>query len=434
MSKPLSNDEHPVKEDEAADLSEADDAFEEAEIGPVEHKIEFGLLFDIDGVIALGLNPLPQAVEMMKLLVSPETGLPVVPYAFVTNGCAKGESKARMMSKWFNAKISPEQCIHSQSPLAVFTKWHNKRVLFVGQGPILEIAADLGFTKVFTTDDVKEAYPLLDMVDHKNRAAVAKGYKENPDFPRIECIVSIGEPDRWETYLQVLIDLLVTDGKPDIPPEKYPDTHLPILACNLDLVFKAEAPMPRLAHGSFLLCLEALYEKVTGNQLHYTHLLGKPSEITYRFAEHTVTKMAMSMPNCGPIKRFYFIGDNPEVDIKGANLFNQYLRRYRKLSGSLSDPPTHDEIKALRHKIAISKSRMIPEDAEFVRHSAKLFISILVGTGVYNPNAKSLYGPHVYHGHRDIQRDDELTKPHFFFEDSLEAVKFILDKEKVAHN
>uniref|UniRef100_A0A1I8IS38 Cat eye syndrome critical region protein 5 n=1 Tax=Macrostomum lignano TaxID=282301 RepID=A0A1I8IS38_9PLAT len=373
-------------------------------------QIEFGVLFDIDGVIALGLNPLPQAREAIRMLICPETGQPRVPFAFVTNGCALGDSKAKKLSQWFDVQVSPDQCIHSQSPLSVFTKWHHKRVL-------------LGFTNVCELEDVKKAYPLLDMVDHNNRKSVANGYVENPDFPRIECIISIGEPDRWESYLQLIIDLLVTNGKPDKAPERYPDTHLPILACNMDLVFKAEACMPRFGHGSFLLCLEALYEKITGNALQYTHLIGKPSEITYRFSEHTIAKLAMQIPGAGRIKRIYFVGDNPEVDIKGANLYNKYLGRYRRLSGSLSGPPTIEQIRAIRRQIDISKSRMIPDDAEFMEHSAKLFISILVGTGVYNPNATSMCGPHVYHGHRDIERDDELTKPHFYFDDCHKALR-----------
>ncbi|PAA52312.1 hypothetical protein BOX15_Mlig028892g3, partial [Macrostomum lignano] len=412
----------------SCDAEEASDAFDDP--GVEETKIEFGVLFDIDGVIALGLNPLPQAREAIRMLICPETGRPRVPFAFVTNGCALGDSKAKKLSQWFDVQVSPDQCIHSQSPLSVFTKWHHKRVLFVGQGPILEIAESLGFTNVCELEDVKKAYPLLDMVDHNNRKSVANGYVENPDFPRIECIISIGEPDRWESYLQLIIDLLVTNGKPDKAPERYPDTHLPILACNMDLVFKAEACMPRFGHGSFLLCLEALYEKITGNALQYTHLIGKPSEITYRFSEHTIAKLAMQIPGAGPIKRIYFVGDNPEVDIKGANLYNKYLGRYRRLSGSLSGPPTIEQIRAIRRQIDISKSRMIPDDAEFMEHSAKLFISILVGTGVYNPSATSMCGPHVYHGHRDIERDDELTKPHFYFDDCHKAVQFIFSKEK----
>ena len=74
----------------------------------------------------------------------------------------------------------------------------------------------------------------------------------------------------------------MTDGHPSVAPSTIPQPHLPILACNMDLQWMAEAPMPRFGHGAFLLCLENLFKKVTGRDLVYTGLIGKPSEITYR--------------------------------------------------------------------------------------------------------------------------------------------------------
>ena len=50
-----------------------------------------------------------------------------------------------------------------------------------------------------------------------------------PFFPRIEAIVLFGEPIRWETSLQLLIDALLTNGLPTISPESVPNPHLPVL-------------------------------------------------------------------------------------------------------------------------------------------------------------------------------------------------------------
>ena len=45
----------------------------------------------------------------------------------------------------------------------------------------------LGFTNVCTIEDVEKAYPLLDMVDHDKRNAVAKGNHPDDDaFPPVE--------------------------------------------------------------------------------------------------------------------------------------------------------------------------------------------------------------------------------------------------------
>ena len=67
-------------------------------------------------------------------------------------------------------------------------------------------------------------------------------------------------------------------------------------------------PGYRFGHGAFLVCLEALYRKISGHDLHYTSLVGKPCEITYRFAEHTISKIAKRMGITKPIKRLYFFG------------------------------------------------------------------------------------------------------------------------------
>ena len=93
---------------------------------------------------------------------------------------------------------------------------------------------------------------------------------------------------------QLLIDVLMSDGHPSSSPTTIPHPHLPILACNMDLQWMAEAVMPRFGHGAFLLCLENLYKKVTGRDMIYTALIGKPSEITYRHAEHVIQQQVRS--------------------------------------------------------------------------------------------------------------------------------------------
>lgn len=65
-----------------------------------------------------------------------------------------------------------------------------------------------------------------------------------PQIPKLEAIMLFGEPVRWETSLQLLIDVLMTGGDPSSTPTA-PYPHLPILACNMDLQWMAEAHMPR---------------------------------------------------------------------------------------------------------------------------------------------------------------------------------------------
>ena len=58
-------------------------------------------------------------------------------------------------------------------------------------------------------------------------------------------VILFGEPIRWETNIQLIIDVLLTNGKPGnaLGPLQYP--HIPVLACNMDLLWMAEAKNPR---------------------------------------------------------------------------------------------------------------------------------------------------------------------------------------------
>lgn len=58
-------------------------------------------------------------------------------------------------------------------------------------------------------------------------------------------VVLFGEPVRWETSLQLITDVLLSNGNPGAELQEVPYPHLPILACNMDLLWMAEAKMPR---------------------------------------------------------------------------------------------------------------------------------------------------------------------------------------------
>uniref|UniRef100_A0A8C9IKN6 Haloacid dehalogenase like hydrolase domain containing 5 n=1 Tax=Piliocolobus tephrosceles TaxID=591936 RepID=A0A8C9IKN6_9PRIM len=78
-----------------------------------------------------------------------------------------------------------------------------------------------------------------------------RGYAVGPaqplprnDFPPIEGVLLLGEPVRWETSLQLIMDVLLSNGSPGTGLATPPYPHLPILASNMDLLWMAEAKMP----------------------------------------------------------------------------------------------------------------------------------------------------------------------------------------------
>jgi len=54
----------------------------------------------------------------------------------------------------------------SHTPLKIFKRSHQRRMLISGQGPIREIAKSLGFTNTTTMDEFAQRFPALDTVDH----------------------------------------------------------------------------------------------------------------------------------------------------------------------------------------------------------------------------------------------------------------------------
>jgi hypothetical protein len=71
------------------------------------------------------------------------------------------------------------------------------------------------------------------------------------NFKPIEVVLLLGEPLHWESALQILLDVLMTNGDPRVDPnsmEKFttiPYPHLPVIACCKDLTFKGAAQLPR---------------------------------------------------------------------------------------------------------------------------------------------------------------------------------------------
>ncbi|KAJ8016208.1 hypothetical protein DPEC_G00004800 [Dallia pectoralis] len=396
----------------------------------------FGLLFDIDGVLVRGKMPIPAAKKTFQKLVNSQ-GQFVVPVVFVTNaGNCMRQTKADQLSHILGVPIAMDQVIMSHSPLRMFTKYHEKCVLVSGQGPVLDIANNLGFQNVVSIDTLRESFPLLDMVDHNRRPKVPSSAIAN--LPTVEAVILFGEPIRWETNLQLITDILLTNGNLSGAHYNQMQSHLPLLACNMDLMWMAEAQSPRFGHGTFLVCLENIYKKITGREMKYEALMGKPSELTYHFAEYLIRAQAVERNWTQPITSLYAIGDNLMTDIYGANLYNRYLeeRTRRKNSNVVAKMAT-----------ATGTSSALPQDndqfenaweSELAPPSATTCKSILVCTGVYNPHtevpidANQCIKETVFHGHRDFRFDPALVEPGHIVQDVADAVELVFEAEKFA--
>ncbi|XP_017560281.1 haloacid dehalogenase-like hydrolase domain-containing 5 isoform X2 [Pygocentrus nattereri] len=401
--------------------------------GKTEPGPDFGLLFDIDGVLVRGRTPIPAAKKAFQKLVDSK-GRFVIPVVFVTNaGNCLRQKKADQLSHILGVPISQDQVMMSHSPLKMLRKYHEKCVLVSGQGPVLDIAKNLGFTKVVSIDELRESFPLLDMVDHNRRPKLPSSPIVN--LPKVEAVILFGEPIRWETNLQLIIDVLLTNGNLSNTYETSHSSHLPLLACNMDLVWMAEAQAPRFGHGTFMVCLENIYKKITGRDLKYEALMGKPSELTYHYAEYLIREQAAERGWRAPIRSLYAIGDNLMTDIYGANLYNRYLeeRLARKSAKALAQVVAATGAPAPVSQEVDADSGW---ESELASPSATSCKSILVCTGVYNPHtevpkdASQCIKETVFHGHRDFRFDPALVEPGNVVQDVDAAVELIFKMEK----
>ncbi|XP_071983154.1 haloacid dehalogenase-like hydrolase domain-containing 5 [Engystomops pustulosus] len=389
----------------------------------------FGLLFDIDGVLVRGKTPIPAARKAFQKLVNSQ-GQFLVPVVFVTNaGNCLRQTKANQLSDILGVPISQDQVMMSHSPLRIFRQYHNKCVLVSGQGPVLDIAKYLGFSNPITIDSVRESYPFLDMVDHTRRPRILPSAAV--DLPKIEAVILFGEPIRWETNLQIIIDVLLTDGRPANPHRSANYPHIPLLACNMDLMWMAEARSPRFGHGIFMVCLENIYKKITGKELKYEALMGKPSEVTYQYAEYLIRSIAAGMQLNKPVKTLYAIGDNLMTDIYGANLYNRYLQNRNSVKGSTALVQASSGARVT----TVSQEDDSPWESELSFPGATQCKSVLVCTGIYNPHAEVPADPSqsvtetVFHGHRDFRIDPALVEPGHIVPDVDAAVDLIFQLE-----
>ncbi|XP_039725162.1 haloacid dehalogenase-like hydrolase domain-containing 5 isoform X2 [Pteropus medius] len=382
-----------------------------AQVRTVQSPPTFGFLLDIDGVLVRGHRVIPAAVEAFRRLVNAQGQLRV-PVVFVTNaGNILQRGKAQELSALLGFKVEPDQVILSHSPMKLFSQYHGKRMLVSGQGPLVENTRALGFENVVTVDELRMAFPVLDMVDLQRRPKTTP--LPRSDFPAIEGVLLLGEPVRWETSLQLIMDVLLSNGNPGTGLATAPYPHLPVLASNMDLLWMAEARMPRFGHGTFLLCLETIYRKVTGNELRYEGLMGKPSILTYQYAEDLIRQQAERRGWAAPIQKLYAVGDNPMSDVYGANLFHQYLQMVK-----------HDGAEELGAD-GLWKQRP---------SATQSCSSILVCTGVYSPKTPGSTEPAQgeeppFHGHRDFSFSPKLMEASHIVNDVDEAVQLVFHKE-----
>ena len=194
-----------------------------------------GVVFDLDGVIyrnsPAGAVVIPGTFSPFSLSEYPYTvhviaGVPdaiqrlhasKIPFAFMTNGTGYTEAeKAKKISSLIGLPVNPENVVTCTTPFRRLTEKYSKsRVLVVGGSETIRIAREYGFVDcIGLREYVASRRQLVPHLSAQNASDNGTSRSTQLDGRKISAIFVFNEPDDWHIGLQVMCDVLASDGEP----------------------------------------------------------------------------------------------------------------------------------------------------------------------------------------------------------------------------
>ena len=208
-----------------------------------------------------------------------------------------------------------------------------------------KVALSYGFNNVVTPSDLlisnPSLWPFTNPHAHKqhSRPLPLPMYDDSrkpfdpKKYLRIRSVFVFADPRDWALDTQVLIDVLTSEdgilGTRILPAEIKANRQIPLYFSNPDLLWSSAYPLPRLGQGAFFAAFKGVWDAVTNNTpLQYT-TIGKPSQLTFEFAEKRLNERRLEILAANNedhqeeaekgLRQVYMIGDNPLSDIAGGN-------------------------------------------------------------------------------------------------------------------
>lgn len=291
----------------------------------VEAAKNMAFAFDIDGVLAHGNEPIPQAKEALKMLNGDnELGIKI-PYILLTNGGGKTEeARCQQLSEILESPISTDQFIQSHTPMQALAEYYDTVLVIGGDGQQIRAAAEnYGFKNVVHPKDILAWDPTVSpwsTLSEEDRA-IAKPR----DFSKLkfDAVLVFNDSRDYATDMQLIIDLVLAEDGLMLTRAKDPvASRIPLYFSQGDLVFPTNHKGPtRLTMGGFRIAVEAQYKALTGLELERV-VYGKPERATYTYADEVLKSWMEQIHNENKLpQNVYMIGDNPASDIIGGNMY-----------------------------------------------------------------------------------------------------------------
>jgi HAD superfamily hydrolase (TIGR01456 family) len=290
----------------------------------VESAKNMAFVFDIDGVLVHGNRVIPEALRVMEFLNGDnELGMKM-PFILLTNGGGKTEQqRVADLSKILKTNLSSDQFIQSHTPMQALSEYYETVLVVGGDGyNIREVAEDYGFKNVILSRDILAWDPSISPWS-KISEEEKKGAKMR-DFANInfDAILVFADSRDYATDMQIIMDLLLSeDGRLKTRAKDPLADQIPIYFSQGDLLMPTEHGVPRMTQGCFRIGIEAMFKALTGGDLERV-VYGKPELATYKYADEVIKQWMNEIHNEHIIpEHIYMIGDNPQSDICGGNMY-----------------------------------------------------------------------------------------------------------------
>ncbi|XP_022746351.1 uncharacterized protein YKR070W-like isoform X2 [Durio zibethinus] len=283
-------------------------------------RCNFGIAFDIDGVILRGRVPIGGSPRALRRLYGD------------SGGGIPETKRAKELSELLGVNIMFSQVVQGHSPFRnLLKKFENELIIATGKGDPTLVMSEYGFKKVVSLEEYASYFESIDPVSqYKRWTTMPLSDRKMPTLPRcdvsserIKAVFVVSDPVDWGRDIQVLCDVLRSGGLHREANRNQP----PLYFAADDLEYQAAFPSKRLGMGAFRIALESIFNRINPKGLEYVSY-GKPNPFVFKNAEAILNQLQSSLcldhsenngvPRSHPFKTLYMIGDNPSVDVKGA--------------------------------------------------------------------------------------------------------------------
>ena len=287
-------------------------------------EVPYAFAFDIDGVLLRGGTPIPEAVEAMAILNGKNERNLKIPYIFITNGGGKlEEARCKELGEKLDVECSIAQFIQSHTPLRNYATKYGTVLVVGGEGDACRhIAESYGFSDVVVPGDIIAWDPSV--VPFRTLTPDELALCKPRDFSKVkfDAIFVFADSRDWAGDCQIIIDLLLSQDGVLHTRNAEVQQAIPIYFSNPDVLWATQHALPRFGMGALRLSITALWKDATDEKHPLKCVqLGKPYGETYTYATKLLTEWrAIEHGIDEPPRHIYMVGDNPESDIRGANM------------------------------------------------------------------------------------------------------------------